>query len=121
MKIRALKKLYRPVILPVGTICAFFYGIAASDSHNIHKFVSFSLLSFGVISMTVEVLKDQEKSYKEAIKRLREKQDSSSPIWDGVVRSVKDLEPRMRMLENRILKDAHELQSIKFELEQHDD
>lgn len=121
MKIHSLKKLYRLVILPVVTICAVFYGIAASDSHNIHKFASLSLFSFGVISMAVEVWKDQEKYYKEAIKHIREKQDSSSPIWDGVVRSVKDLEPRMRILENRILKDTHELQSIKFELEQHND
>lgn len=121
MKIRTLKKLYRPFILPVGTICSFFYAIAATDSSNVHKSISLSLVTFGTISMGVEILKENEKSYKEEMKRLRERHDSSSPRWDGVVRSNNDLEPRMRLLKNRISKDAYEVQRIKLELEQHYD
>jgi hypothetical protein len=117
MKIHALKKLYSPFILPVGTICSFFYAIAASDSRNIHTGVSFALLVIGVVLMLIEIWKDQAKSHKEEMKRLRERHDSSSPRWDGVVRSDNDLEPRMRILENRILKDTYELQRIKLELE----
>ena len=71
--------------------------------------------------MGVEIWKDQAKSHKEARKLLRERRDSSSPRWDGVVRSDNDLEPRMRMLENKILKDTYELQRIKLKLEQHND
>ena len=118
MKIHALKNLYIPFILPVGTICSYFYFLAASDSRNIHTGVSFALLVIGVVSMSIEILKESEKNRKEEMKRLRERRDSSSPRWDGVVRSDNDLEPRMRMLENKILKDTHELQRIKLELEQ---
>ena len=121
MKIRTLKKLYSPFILPVGTICSYFYFLATSDSRNIHTGVSFSLLSLGVVLMLIEICKNKGRSHKEAIKLLRERQDSSSPRWDGVVRSNNDLEPRMRLLKNRISKDAYEVQRIKLELEQHYD
>ena len=121
MKIRTLKKLYSSFILPVGTICSYFYFLATSDSRNIHTGVSFALLVIGVVLMGVEIWKNTGRSHKEAIKLLRERQDSSSPRWDGVVRSDNDLEPRMRMLENKILKDTYELQRIKLELEQHND
>jgi hypothetical protein len=119
MKIHALKKLYSPFILPVGTICSFFYFLATFDSRNVHTFISFSLLCLGAVLMCVEIWKGQAKSHKEARKLLRERQDSSSPRWDGIVRSDNDLEPRMRLLENKILKDTYELQRIKLELKQH--
>lgn len=117
MKIHTLKKLYEPFILPVGTICSFFYFLSSSDSRNIHTGISFFLLNTGVVLMAIEVWKEIERNYKEEMKRIIERRDSSSPIWDGIVRSDKDLEPRMRMLENKILKDTHELQRIKLELE----
>jgi hypothetical protein len=122
MKLYTLKKFYKPFILPVGTICAYFYFLASiSDSRNVHTFISFSLLSLGVVLMGVEIWKNTGKSHKEARKLLRERQDSSSPRWDGVVRSNNDLEPRMRLLKDRISKDAYEVQRIKLELEQHND
>jgi hypothetical protein len=114
MKIHTLKKLYRPFIF-LGTICSYFYFLATSD--NVHTGISFSLLIIGVVLMGIEVWENTEKSHKEARKLLRERRDSSSPRWDGVVRSDNDLEPRMSMLENRILKDTYELQRIKLELE----
>jgi membrane protease YdiL (CAAX protease family) len=78
------------------------------------------LLKLGIVLMLVPaslifflLLEDTNRSHKKALQLLRDQHDSSSPHWDGCVRSAKDIEPRLMLLRDRIEKDQHEVNRLE--------
>jgi hypothetical protein len=56
-----------------------------------------------------------KRNHAKALQSLKDQLNSSSPQWDGVVRSAKDLMPRKRLLQARIEKDKAEILSIQLQ------
>ena len=59
-------------------------------------------------------------SYAKALKFLMDERNSSSPHWDGHVRSDADIEPRLKLIRDRIAQDQAELDWIVAQSQTHD-
>ena len=53
------------------------------------------------------------KDFAKALQFLMDKRNSSSPHWDGHVRSHADLEPRLKLLRDRMAQDQAEVDHIE--------
>lgn len=56
------------------------------------------------------------KSHARALQFLMDQRNSSSPHWDGQVRSAQDIEPRLKLLQDRVEQDQLEMNRIHLEL-----
>jgi hypothetical protein len=79
-----------------------------------------SLSGVGLIFMIVLaglaiflMIEDTNRKHAKAIQFLMDQRNSSSPHWDGCVRSAKDIEPRLMLLRDRIEKDQHEVNRLE--------
>jgi hypothetical protein len=73
------------------------------------------LCSLGVAAMCALFFHKTEafnRSQAKARQRLQDQRDSASPHWDGTVRSVEDIEPRLRLLQARIEQDQKEVSAL---------
>jgi hypothetical protein len=61
------------------------------------------------------ILEATYRSHAKALKFLMDERNSSSPHWDGQVRSDADIEPRLKLLRDRIAQDQAELDWIGAE------
>jgi multidrug resistance efflux pump len=64
------------------------------------------------------MLEDADRKYKKARQLLKDQSDSSSPHWDGQVRYVQDIEPRLQLLKTQILQAQLEIKRIQIAMEQ---
>jgi hypothetical protein len=60
------------------------------------------------------------RSHARALQSLMDKRNSSHPHWDGHVRSHADLEPRLKLLRDRMAQDQAELDWIVAQSQTHD-
>jgi len=58
------------------------------------------------------IWEDQAKEHEKARQHFIDMRDSSSPHWDGQLRSARDIEPRLKLLKARIEKDQQEIERI---------
>jgi hypothetical protein len=63
---------------------------------------------------------DTNRSYAKALQLLEDQCNSSSPHWDGHVRSDADIEPRLKLLRDRIAQDQAELDWIVAQSQTHE-
>ena len=75
--------------------------------------VYFCVLSFLILETT-------NRSHAKALQLLEDQCNSSSPHWDGHVRSDADIEPRLKLLRDRIVQDQAELDWIVAQSQTHD-
>jgi hypothetical protein len=59
----------------------------------------------------------QSRNRVKALQSFMDRRDSSSPQWDGNVRSFYDLEPRLKLLRDRIAQDQDEVDEIELALD----
>jgi hypothetical protein len=68
----------------------------------------------GLLCITVVLfdIESSRRSHAKARQRLQDQRDSASPDWDGTVRSVEDIEPRLSLLQARIEQDQKEVSAL---------
>ena len=66
------------------------------------------------------ILEATNRSHAKALKFLMDERNSSSPHWDGHVRSDADIEPRLKWLRDRIAQDQAELDWIVAQSQTHE-
>ena len=66
------------------------------------------------------ILEATNRSHAKALKFLMDERNSSSPHWDGHVRSDADIEPRLKLIRDRIAQDQAELDWIVAQSQTHD-
>jgi hypothetical protein len=103
------------VILMIAT---FFLGL-----YNINNEVLVKVFILGSVvpcflACVFLMLEDTDRKYKKARQLLKDQSDSSSPHWDGQVRYAQDIEPRLKLLQDRIEQDQLEIRGIQIAKEQ---
>ena len=66
------------------------------------------------------ILEATNRSHAKALKFLMDERNSSSPHWDGHVRSDADIEPRLKLIRDRIAQDQAELDWIVAQSQTHE-
>jgi len=111
-----LDKQFVPINL-IGLV-SFFVLICTADTNKLVAAVALLYLVAYIAAGLFVSIEENKRSYAKTLQLFRDKRDSSSPKWDGVVRSDKDLEPRRKFLHNRILNDQIEFARINEQIEQ---
>ena len=104
------------------------FGIAAwlCFVFNLHANKPVAIAAIGAVFMIVFcvdsflILGATYKSHARALQSLMDKRNSSHPHWDGHVRSHADLEPRLKLLRDRMAQDQAELDWIVAQSQTHD-
>jgi hypothetical protein len=58
------------------------------------------------------IFESTRRSHKKALQHWLDQRNSASPHWDGLMRSNEDLEPRLKLLRDRIAQDQAEFNRI---------
>jgi hypothetical protein len=72
------------------------------------------MTTFGCVACFL-ILEETNRSHAKALQLLEDQRNSSSPHWDGYVRSAKDIEPRLKLLRSRMAQDQSEISRILAE------
>lgn len=80
-----------------------------------HQIVGPGIMIFLVLACLVP-----NRSYAKALQLFDDQCNSSSPHWDGHVRSDADLEPRLKLLRDRMAQDQAELDWIVAQSQTHE-
>ena len=68
------------------------------------------LLGFSVMcALAFYVIVTANRSYDKELQLFLKQRDSTSPRWDGILRFPQDIEPRLRLLQARIVQDQQEV------------
>jgi hypothetical protein len=88
-------------------------GIAGGFQDN-YLLVKIGAALVGLCYIAIVFLVDgsMRRSNAKARQRLQDQRNSASPHWDGTVRSVEDIEPRLSLLQARIEQDQKEVSAL---------
>jgi hypothetical protein len=121
----AKNKLYvilnkRRNLITVLIFLLFFLGpfIVATNNEVLIKVLVIGLVVPLYLACGFLILEDADRKYKKARQLLKDQSDSSSPHWDGQVRYVQDIEPRLQLLKTQILQAQLEIKRIQIAKEQ---
>jgi hypothetical protein len=104
----------RRFFFALGVLATTILGVIGAATKN-ELLTTLAVAALGLCYIAVIFLVDEStrRSYKKALRLLQDQRNSASPHWDGLVRSNEDIEPRLKLLRDRIAQDQREVNSIK--------
>ena len=91
------------------------FTCSAYNSNNIDALATKAAVVITALAFCACVFLEIEETNRKHAKlwqSLQDQRNSSSPNWDGTVRCIADLEPRLKLLQERMLQDQREIDHI---------
>jgi len=96
--------------LMVAAYMCSLYNLNNSDALALKaSVVIFCLIFCAFVFLLIE---KTNKKHAKLWQSLQDQRNSSSPDWDGTVRCIADLEPRLKLLRERMMQDQREVDHI---------
>ena len=104
-------------VFGIASLLCFVFNLQSNKAAEVAITAVFMIV-FCVDSFLI--LEATNRSHAKALKFLMDERNSSSPHWDGHVRSDADIEPRLKLIRDRIAQDQAELDWIVAQSQTHE-
>ena len=103
----------RSFLFALWVLATPILGVIGTATKN-ELLTKLAVTVMGLCCIAVVFLVDEStrRSHKKALQLLQDQRNSASPHWDGLMRSNEDLEPRLKLLRDRIAQDQAEFNRI---------
>ncbi len=102
----------RSLLTTFGMIAGYSVIILAQDNKPVQIAAFACVFMPSALAAGFVILEATNRSHAKARQRLQDQCDSASPDWDGLVRLRRDIEPRLRLLQARIVQDQQEVNEL---------
>jgi hypothetical protein len=107
----------RHTLLSVCAFAGLFGMIFAGNNKQLVAVILFLLYSPVLCALMFHMAEGEARSYEKARQRLQDQHNNASPRWDGLVRYAKDIEPRLKLLRDRMAQGQEEFSRLSAELD----